>query len=107
MSQLPMNMAPFINRCQINKDVFKKNHAEWHEMFINSKIGYIHNYKAGGTTIQECMHKLSKYNKLDGKFVFNETGGIMRWSQRFLNDIHIITDLKKVVILVFVPSFEF
>ena len=86
IKDLPMNLAPFINRCQINKDIFKENHAEWQEVFMNTKIGYIHNYKSAGTTIQECLHRLTKFDKLDGEFVFNEKGGILRWNLRFLND---------------------
>ena len=48
ISEMPMNLVPFLNRCSINKTIFPSNHAEWLEMFINSKFGYIHNYKVAG-----------------------------------------------------------
>eukprot|EP01084_Bolivina_argentea_P252111 423097_1 len=86
ISNLPLNMVPFLNRCELNKTIFTRNHAEWHEMFINSKLGYIHNYKVAGTTIQESFHKLGKSKYFDNaEYIFNHTGDIMRWCEKFLN----------------------
>ena len=84
VSEMPMNYVPFLNRCSINKTVFASNHAEWLEMFINSEIGYIHNYKVAGTTIMESFHTLAKSKKLRGEFVLNQSGDIIRWNRRFL-----------------------
>ena len=84
VSALPNNLAPFLNRCALNRSVFASNHNEWAEMFLNSRLGFVHNFKAAGTTVQESLHRLAKRGKLRGEFVLNQTGDVLRWNRRFL-----------------------
>eukprot|EP01083_Nonionella_stella_P221730 791895_1 len=72
ISKLPNNWIYFANRCQMNKQFEHNSHGDFDSIWMNSKIGYLHNYKCAGSTIQYMLHKLLDID-LKGDFIpFND-----------------------------------
>ena len=70
ISLLPQNWISFANRCQMNRDLFKTNiRGDFDFMWMNSEVGYLHNYKCGGSTVQDALSKLSSID-LRGESVY-------------------------------------
>lgn len=71
VSKLPNNLIHFVNRCQFHK-FFKNSHGDFDSLWMNSKIGYSHNYKCGGSSIQYALFELSKKD-LKGDFLWKDS----------------------------------
>eukprot|EP01083_Nonionella_stella_P118304 353152_1 len=88
-SKLPNNWLSFANRCQLNKTRFIRNFGDFNTLWMNSKLGYLHNYKCGGSSVQSALHQLSQID-LKGDYVYNDTrrshASLFVNSPRFLNE---------------------
>ena len=51
------NLVGFINRCNLSISNMIGN-MEVYEMWLNDQFGYVHNFKVGGTTVQNTLEKL-------------------------------------------------
>ena len=60
------NYVSYINRCKLLTNM--SGSMEVYEAWINDKIGYMHNFKAGGTSIQDALESM-----VDGRVISRDS----------------------------------